>query len=60
MTTSHDSKLTWKPVYRLFERMAIIASLSLLYALKKCGKSLGLATPCGGGGVSMSTVIEIL
>ncbi|HQG32673.1 MAG TPA: acetyl-CoA C-acyltransferase [Deltaproteobacteria bacterium] len=34
--------------------------VSLMYALRKRGKSLGLATLCGGGGVSMATAIEIL
>lgn len=34
--------------------------VTLMHALKKRGKSLGLATLCGGGGVSMATVIEIL
>ncbi len=34
--------------------------ITLMHALKKRGKSLGLATLCGGGGVSMATVIEIL
>ena len=34
--------------------------ITLMYALRKQGKSLGLATLCGGGGVSMATVIEIL
>jgi len=34
--------------------------LTLLYAMKKRGKSLGMATLCGGGGVSMATAIEIL
>ncbi len=34
--------------------------LTLMYAMKKRGKSLGMATLCGGGGVSMATVIEIL
>lgn len=33
---------------------------TLIYALKKRGKSLGLATLCGGGGVSMACAIEIL
>jgi acetyl-CoA C-acetyltransferase len=28
--------------------------------MKKHGKSLGLATLCGGGGVSMATAIEML
>jgi len=34
--------------------------LTLMYALRKRGKTLGMATLCGGGGVSMATVIEIL
>jgi acetyl-CoA C-acetyltransferase len=34
--------------------------ISLMYALRNRGKTLGLATLCGGGGVSMATVIEIL
>lgn len=34
--------------------------VSLLHALKKRGKTLGMATLCGGGGVSMATVIEIM
>jgi acetyl-CoA C-acetyltransferase len=32
--------------------------VSLMYAMKKRGKSLGMATLCGGGGVSMATVLE--
>ena len=32
---------------------------TLIYALRKRGKSLGLATLCGGGGVSMACAIEI-
>ena len=34
--------------------------VTMLHALKKRGKSLGLATLCGGGGVSMAAAIEIL
>jgi acetyl-CoA C-acetyltransferase len=34
--------------------------VSLLYAMKHRGKSLGMATLCGGGGVSMATVIEMV
>ncbi len=34
--------------------------VTLLHALKKRGKTLGMATLCGGGGVSMATAIEIL
>jgi len=34
--------------------------VTLMYALLKQGKSLGLATLCGGGGVSMATAIEIV
>ncbi len=34
--------------------------VSLLYVLKKRGKGLGLATLCGGGGVSMACVLEMV
>ena len=34
--------------------------VTLLYALRNHGKTLGLATLCGGGGVSMATAIEIV
>ncbi|MDY6878718.1 MAG: acetyl-CoA C-acyltransferase [Thermodesulfobacteriota bacterium] len=34
--------------------------VTLLHAMKKRGKSLGMATLCGGGGVSMATVLEML
>jgi acetyl-CoA C-acetyltransferase len=34
--------------------------VTLLHALKKQGKSLGLATLCGGGGVSMACGLEML
>ncbi|MFP4445472.1 MAG: thiolase family protein [Desulfosudaceae bacterium] len=34
--------------------------VSLMYAMKKRGKSLGMATLCGGGGVSMATVLEMM
>jgi len=34
--------------------------VSLMYAMKKRKKSLGLATLCGGGGVSMACAIEML
>ncbi len=34
--------------------------VSLLYALKKRKKTLGLATLCGGGGVSMACAIEMI
>ncbi|SDP44369.1 thiolase family protein [Desulforhopalus singaporensis] len=34
--------------------------VSLMYAMKKRNKSLGLATLCGGGGVSMACAIEML
>ena len=34
--------------------------VTLLYALKKMGKGLGLATLCGGGGVSMACAIEMM
>jgi len=34
--------------------------VTLIHAMKKRDKTLGLATLCGGGGVSMATAIEIL
>jgi acetyl-CoA C-acetyltransferase len=34
--------------------------VTLLYAMKQGGKSLGLATLCGGGGVSMACALEML
>lgn len=34
--------------------------VTLVHAMKKRGKSLGLATLCGGGGVSLATAIEML
>jgi acetyl-CoA C-acetyltransferase len=34
--------------------------VTLMYAMKKRGKSLGLATLCGGGGVSMACAIEMM
>ena len=34
--------------------------VTLIHAMRKHGKTLGLATLCGGGGVSMATAIEIL
>lgn len=34
--------------------------VTLLHAMKKNGKTLGLATLCGGGGVSMATALEIV
>jgi len=34
--------------------------VTLLYALKNSGKSLGLATLCGGGGVSMACALEMV
>jgi acetyl-CoA C-acetyltransferase len=34
--------------------------VTLLYALKHRGKSLGLATLCGGGGISMACVLEMI
>jgi acetyl-CoA C-acetyltransferase len=34
--------------------------VTLLHALKKRGKTLGLATLCGGGGVSLACAIEML
>jgi len=34
--------------------------VTLLYAMKKHGKSFGLATLCGGGGVSMACALEMM
>jgi len=34
--------------------------VSLIYAMKQRGKSLGMATLCGGGGVSMACAIEMM
>ena len=34
--------------------------VTLIHALKQEGKSLGLATLCGGGGVSMACALEML
>ena len=34
--------------------------VTLLHAMKKRGNTLGLATLCGGGGVSMACAIEML
>ncbi len=34
--------------------------VTLLYGMKHQGKSLGLATLCGGGGVSMACVLEMI
>jgi acetyl-CoA C-acetyltransferase len=34
--------------------------VTLIHAMQKRGKTLGLATLCGGGGVSMAAAIEIL
>jgi acetyl-CoA C-acetyltransferase len=34
--------------------------VTLLHVLKKSGKNMGLATLCGGGGVSMACAIEML
>jgi acetyl-CoA C-acetyltransferase len=34
--------------------------ITLMYAMKKHGKTLGLATLCGGGGVSMACAVEML
>ncbi len=34
--------------------------VTLLHGMKKQGKTLGLATLCGGGGVSMASAIEML
>ncbi len=33
--------------------------ITLMYELRRTGKSLGLATLCGGGGVSMACAIEV-
>jgi acetyl-CoA C-acetyltransferase len=34
--------------------------VTLMHAMKQTGKTVGLATLCGGGGVSMATAIEML
>ena len=34
--------------------------VTLIHAMKRRGKTLGLATLCGGGGVSMACAIEIV
>jgi acetyl-CoA C-acetyltransferase len=34
--------------------------VTLMHAMKQRGKTLGLATLCGGGGVSMATAIEMI
>jgi acetyl-CoA C-acetyltransferase len=34
--------------------------VTLLHALRKRGKTLGMATLCGGGGVSLAAVLEML
>ncbi len=34
--------------------------VTLLYAMKRRGKSLGMATLCGGGGVSMAVALEMV
>ncbi|MFO7570592.1 MAG: acetyl-CoA C-acyltransferase, partial [Smithellaceae bacterium] len=34
--------------------------VTLIHAMKKRGKTLGMATLCGGGGVSMACAIEML
>ena len=34
--------------------------VTLIHAMKKRGKTLGLATLCGGGGVSMATAMEMM
>jgi len=34
--------------------------VTLIHAMKKRGKTLGMATLCGGGGVSLATVLETL
>jgi acetyl-CoA C-acetyltransferase len=32
--------------------------VTLLHAMQKRGKTLGMATLCGGGGVSLAAVLE--
>ena len=34
--------------------------VTLLHAMRKRGKTLGLATLCGGGGVSIATALELV
>jgi acetyl-CoA C-acetyltransferase len=34
--------------------------VTLIHGLQQRGKSLGLATLCGGGGVSMACAVEML
>jgi acetyl-CoA C-acetyltransferase len=34
--------------------------VTLLYAMKKRGKTLGLSTLCGGGGVSLAAALEVI
>jgi acetyl-CoA C-acetyltransferase len=34
--------------------------VTLIHALRQQGKALGLATLCGGGGISMACALEIL
>ena len=34
--------------------------VTLIHAMKKQGKSLGLGTLCGGGGVSMACAVEMI
>jgi acetyl-CoA C-acetyltransferase len=34
--------------------------VTLLHAMKKRGKTLGMATLCGGGGVSMAAILEMI
>jgi acetyl-CoA C-acetyltransferase len=34
--------------------------VTLIYAMKKKGKDLGLATICGGGGIGMATALEMM
>jgi acetyl-CoA C-acetyltransferase len=34
--------------------------VTLLHTLKRQGKTLGLATLCGGGGVAMATALEMV
>jgi acetyl-CoA C-acetyltransferase len=34
--------------------------VTLLHTMKKRGKTLGLATLCGGGGVSLACVLEMI
>ena len=34
--------------------------VTLIHAMKKRGKTMDLATLCGGGGVAMATAIEMI